>query len=152
MFSTQPCRTIFARFSLPGTRTLFAISASILFLVLLQFAGRAFANGADMAQAKRDYQTERARCLQAPASDDRAACLQSAGAALQAASQGQLDVASHPYEENKLLRCNAFTGEDHVACVLRMNGTGKVTGSAAQGGDVRQLTTIEIQPATTGDK
>lgn len=91
--------------------------------------------------AQEVYRQERARCMQAPPDSDRAACLKSAGAALQASRSGQLDVASHPYAANALMRCDPLPPADREDCILRMHGEGTVSGSVPQGGILRELTT-----------
>jgi hypothetical protein len=98
--------------------------------------------------AQRVFEQERARCMRAPASEDRAACLQSAGAALEEAKRGRLDVASHPYEDNSTRRCEALPQSDRDDCVRRIHGEGVTSGSVKDGGIYREITTVQPGTAT----
>ncbi len=114
---------------------------------LVQFGASASADERSLAQAQQKYEQERARCAQAPATEDRAACYKSAGAALQAAKEGRLDVAPHPFDANKTSRCDPLPPADRQDCIRRMNGEGTTSGSVSQGGIYRELDTTTTQPA-----
>ncbi|MEO6409866.1 MAG: hypothetical protein ABIO45_14085 [Burkholderiaceae bacterium] len=103
----------------------------------LLFAGSALAETPQQA-----YQRERAVCLSGQSSQDRATCLKEASAALVEARRGGLTPASGADAE----RCNALAGVERAACVARMNGAGKVSGSVEGGGVLRELTVREVMP------
>jgi hypothetical protein len=95
--------------------------------------------GAATAQSdvQQRYQADRAACLEGRSSQDRATCLREAGAAAQAARQGQL--ASDPAaERNRTARCERVPAEERSACLARLDGRGTVSGSVAEGGVLRE--------------
>jgi hypothetical protein len=98
---------------------------------------------ADDAQVR--YQQERAMCMSGQSNQDRATCLQEAGAAFaQARREGLDDGPAVQYQRNALQRCEALSGDDRQACVARMQGQGTTSGSAAAGGIYRELVTREV--------
>jgi len=107
-----------------------ALSAAILALIC----------NAVIAADPTPYQQERARCA-AQATEDRAACIREAGAALQASRRGQLDDNQTSYEQNRLARCSYLRGDDRQDCERRMRGEGTVSGSVEGGGIYRELVT-----------
>lgn len=104
----------------------------------LLFAGAATA--ARVSEAQLRYQEDRAVCLSGTSNQDRATCLKEAGAALQEARRGNLS-AGHENElaHNRMARCNALPAQDREDCAMRMHGQGSTTGSAQQGGILREL-------------
>jgi hypothetical protein len=99
----------------------------------------ALARAPDEAQSR--YNTERAVCMQGLSNQDQATCLKEAGAALQEARRGQLSTpAGGELEHNQLARCDAQRGTDRDDCVVRMQA-GVTTGSARDGGILREATT-----------
>jgi hypothetical protein len=94
------------------------------------------------------YRTERDRCASDPNVSDRAACQQSARAALQAAREGRLDRAPHDFQQNQEARCNDLPAPEHDECLRRVHGAGSVSGSVESGGTVRTLVT-EPAPGTS---
>ena len=93
------------------------------------------------------YQQELAVCghnLQ-----DRAACVREAGAARQAAQQGQLTGAPD-YRQNALARCQLQPQGERQACADRVLGTGQtgVEGSVMGGGVIRETVTPIAMPAS----
>jgi hypothetical protein len=111
-------------------------------LILLgALAGTALAAGGNSAaDAQKIYQRDRAACLDGTSGQERAACLQEAGAALQEARGGRLGYGDAEFERNRLLRCDQQPAEDRAACVRRMNGEGVTSGSVKGGGIYRELT------------
>jgi hypothetical protein len=100
------------------------------------------------ADAQARYQQERAVCTSGQSNQDRATCLQEAGAAFAQARRDDLDdgPAVH-YQRNALQRCEALSGDDRQACVARMQGQGTTSGSVAAGGIFRELVTRDaVQP------
>jgi len=100
------------------------------------------AGGAALAatSAQQQYQRERAACLSGASNQDRATCLREAGAALRESSRGGL---SSPDQRvlgnNQVQRCAALPEPDRQDCTLRMQGQGSASGSAQQGGMLREL-------------
>jgi len=115
--------------------------------VLLATAGAAYAAPGDGMRAN-SYQQDRAACAQVSSAESRAACIHEAGAAQQAARQGQLASAEPGnYENNALQRCASFTdAADKSACVDRVRG-GNTQGSVSGGGVLREtITTVPASP------
>lgn len=104
---------------------------------LLLAAGAAMAAKTSDAQLR--YQQERKVCLSGASNQDRATCLREAGAALQEASRGRLAAGSGgELGANAVARCAALPPADRDDCVMRMR-EGATSGSAAQGGVLREL-------------
>lgn len=101
-----------------------------------------FANAADRVSGS-TYSQERAIC--GHIQQDRAACLREAGAAQQAARQGNLSSASaDTYRQNALARCQLHkTNSDRAACEARVTGQGQtsIDGSVLGGGLIRETVT-----------
>ena len=101
-------------------------------------------------QAQALYKRDRAACLSGESRQERSACLQEAGAALQAARMGRLTVADADQRRaNTLARCDAQPAEDRHDCIRRMQGEGSVSGTAADGGIYREMTTRTVTPASS---
>jgi len=108
---------------------------------LLGMNAVAAADRATFAAADKEYKTARAACNAGQSHQDRATCLQEAGAALKEARRGGLtSAASADYEKNRLLRCQNQPAESRDLCIRRMNGEGTTTGSVNGGGVLRELT------------
>jgi hypothetical protein len=86
------------------------------------------------------YQTERAACMNGQSNQDRETCLKEAGAAMDESKRGQLGNGETASEANAMQRCNALPGDQREACMMRMEGAGTVSGSAREGGVLRELT------------
>jgi len=99
------------------------------------------------AAAKARYEQERSRCLSGQSGQDLKTCLREAGAALQAARQGQLDDRDARYTRNALERCKPLPADDAKDCRDRILGQGtvSVTGSVKGGGLYREKTTTEVR-------
>jgi hypothetical protein len=117
-----------------------------LFLLGALFLHAGFTH-AENPQALRDrqrsYQVDRQRCLAGDTGQNQASCLQEAGAVLQQPLSVQGPVSDAQLAANALQRCDALTGDEHQSCILRMQGSGSVEGSAASGAILREL----IEPA-----
>ena len=87
-----------------------------------------------------NYQRELAVCDHIQ--QDRASCIREAGAARQAASQGQL-TAAPDYTQNALARCQPQPPSERLACEQRVLGTGEtaIQGSVLGGGVIRETVT-----------
>ena len=103
----------------------------------LLFAATAVA-GTSEAQLR--YQQERAVCMSGASNQDRATCLKEAGAALQEARRGKLSASESQLGRNRTMRCSALPVQDRQDCEMRMSGAGSTSGSAQQGGILRELT------------
>ena len=102
------------------------------------------AGTADRALAR--YEHDRAECLSGKTSEDRKTCLREAGAALEQARHGGLDVAHEDYQANEAQRCDPLPADDKAACLALVRGRGTVSGSVADGAIVREYR--QIVPAT----
>lgn len=103
---------------------------------LLLLAGAASA--AKVSEAQKRYQEERAVCMKGASNQDRATCLKEAAAALQEAKrEGLATSGDAKLKQNSLTRCNAVPAKDREDCVARIE-QGKTTGSAQQGGILRE--------------
>jgi hypothetical protein len=107
--------------------------------ILLLSAGAAIAAKASEAQLR--YQEDRAVCISGASNQDRVTCLKEAGAALHEARRGNLSAVNQSeLGHNRMVRCNALPMQDREDCAMRMQGQGTSTGSAQQGGILRELT------------
>ena len=106
----------------------------------------AAATGQDPATAgaRARYEQERARCQTGESGQSKETCLREAGAALQAARQGQLDDHGAMYRQNALERCKPLPPADAKDCRDRVLGQGTVSGSVKGGGLYREKVTVEI--------
>lgn len=99
------------------------------------------------ASAKARYDQERSRCLSGQSGQDLKTCLREAGAALQAARQGQLDDRDARYTRNALERCKPLPADEAKDCRDRILGQGAtVSGSVKGGGLYREKVTTEVLP------
>lgn len=116
--------------------TAFAGAAALL------LCGAAQAAGNNANQTRSHYQQERAACAQVSEAS-RAACIREAGAAAQAARNGQLtSPGDSTYERNATARCEVFKNEqDRSDCQKRVRSN-PVSGSVEGGGVLREATTI----------
>lgn len=96
------------------------------------------------------YQRERAACLSGQTHQDRSTCLQEAAAARDdALRRGATAPPSDPdtLRANALRRCEAFTTpDDRERCARMARGEGTRSGSAADGGVIKELRTVEPGP------
>lgn len=118
------------------------MKTSIQLLLALCVAGGAAAAGASPAsEALATYQRERAVCLSGQSNQDRATCLKEAGAAYGEAKRANLGTqGGRQIAQNRLVRCDAVPAADRDDCVRRANGEGTTSGSALQGGILREST------------
>lgn len=97
-----------------------------------------------MSEAQARFQQERSACLSGESHQDRKTCLKEAGAAYAQARRGDLGNGTGiDYQANAVARCSAQPSPaDRDACVMRMQGRGKVEGSIHGGGLIREIETI----------
>ncbi|MGE4244060.1 hypothetical protein [Ramlibacter sp.] len=98
----------------------------------------ASAAGAAPSQAVQTYERERAECLRGSSNQDRATCLREASAALREARAGRLSTGD--LAANRTQRCNALPAPDRNECLARMSEAGSASGTARDGGIIRELT------------
>ncbi len=92
------------------------------------------------------YEQERRACVEGRSNQDRATCLREAGAALAEARRGGLGAGPAPsLAHNRLARCNNLPAADRADCVQRMEA-GSASGSAQQGGILREATSPVTKP------
>ena len=118
------------------------MNSSIASSLLLAACGLAFCASASGAvtQAQLRYNQDRAKCLRGETNQDRATCLKEAGAALQESKRHVSAASGDDLARNRLMRCEGLPAADRQECVARMN-EGTASGSAQQGGVLRELTT-----------
>ncbi|WP_313072085.1 hypothetical protein [Melaminivora sp.] len=129
--------------ALPRFTTLACSAALMLCGVAAQAAGNSHSGNNQRSQ----YQQDRAACAHVPAAS-RSACIREAGAAAQAARNGQLtSPGDSSFERNATARCEVFkTQEDKRLCEERMRNK-PVSGSVEEGGVLREATTTVTLPA-----
>lgn len=96
------------------------------------------------AAAAARFQQERALCTSGQSNQERATCLREAQAALAEAKKLQLDGDASQFAVNERKRCQRLPDDDRKACLARMQGQGKTSGSVATGGIYRELVTREV--------
>ncbi|MBK7718090.1 MAG: hypothetical protein KBF40_11545 [Giesbergeria sp.] len=113
--------------------------------------GAAASHAAPDANAEARYQKDRAACLSGQTQQARDVCLREAGAARDAAGKGALKSSgSNEKAANAVERCEVFSkADEHAACLDRIRGSGQTSGSALQGGVLREsvTTTTTVIPA-----
>lgn len=95
-----------------------------------------------LMQAQARYRQDMAVCNSGQSNQDQATCRLEARNALAAAKRGELRDAPGDYQNNARLRCAAHQGSDRSDCEARMAGQGKIDGSIADGGVLREITSI----------
>jgi hypothetical protein len=116
------------------------LSASALAATLALLAAGIASAAPKLSQAQQTYQQERAVCLSGQSNQDRATCLKEAGAALGEARRDNLGASNtRQMGNNRMLRCDALPAADREDCARRMLGEGVTSGSAQQGGVMREL-------------
>lgn len=142
IFGTEPGR---ARRRLTGCLLALSLGPAGL---LLAIPGAMAADSPTSESARARYVKERAACLSGASNQERAVCLEEAGAGLQAARRSGLDDSTpNQQAQNNLSRCDALPAGDRADCIRRMSGEGITSGSAADGGIYREISSpIAPQP------
>lgn len=109
------------------------------------------AGAASTGSAETRYQQDRQACLSGQTQQARDVCLREAGAARNAAKKGALQSSGKDNKSaNAVERCEVFTkADEHAACLDRVRGAGNQSGSAMQGGVLREsvtTTTTVVEP------
>lgn len=107
------------------------------------FAAHAAPQNAADGSAESRYQQDRTACVSGQTQQAREVCLREAGAARDAARKGTLASESQGDKAaNAVERCDVFTkADEHAACLDRIRGAGNQSGSALQGGVLRESVT-----------
>ena len=100
------------------------------------------ASAGALADAQARYRQDMAVCDSGKSNQDLATCRLEARNALTEARRGGLNDAPDQYQQNALRRCAAQKGDDRADCEARMRGEGKVEGSVAGGGILRESVTV----------
>jgi len=108
--------------------------------------GASQASAATPSDAQKTYQADRAACLAGQSNQDRATCLQEAGAALAHARRAGTGDDASQFEKNRLARCELQPPQDRPDCIRRMSGEGVIRGSVEEGGVYRELTRPVADP------
>jgi hypothetical protein len=121
-------------------------AAAIALLLAAPLSAAFAATGSKPASPEATYQQERQKCLSGRSHQDRATCLQEAGAALAEARRGQLDngVSERQLMENRLARCKVQPPSERSECERLARGEGKVSGSVESGGVIKELVTRQV--------
>jgi hypothetical protein len=118
--------------------------AGLGFAALMLAAGGSAAAATHVSEAQLRYQQERAVCMNGQSNQERATCLKEAGAAFAEAKRDSLGRSDESaLQRNRQSRCDAFKAGDREDCLRRMSGEGTTTGSAQQGGILRELSRPE---------
>jgi len=124
-------------------KSLISFGASALLAVGAATAQVA-APGTAGIDATGNYQSEVQACLSGATQQDRATCLKEARNARADKQRGVLSTEGD-LQANGMRRCEIFTsGEDKAACQARILGRGKVEGSVAGGGLIREVETVML--------
>ena len=132
--------TIPPRSSLRSSSSLFIASA----LLSMASASVLAATAGVASETQARYEQDRAKCLSGKSNQDQATCLKEAGAARDAAKQGQLNDGDAEYKRNAKTRCDALSGDEATDCLARMKGKGTTSGSVEAGGIYRETVTTEV--------
>ena len=129
--------------TLSHRRRLAGIAAALVLLPAWAGAQAPAAQAASGADAR--YQKERAACLANTAQQERSACLKEAGAARDEARRSRLGNAeeARALRDNALQRCKSVRAEDRDGCERMARGEGTASGTAAGGGVLKELRTVE---------
>ena len=97
------------------------------------------------------YRQEVQACNSGQSHQDKATCLKEAGAAREEGRRQRLESgqSSSTLRANALARCDAQPAADREACRARIEGDAKISGSATQGGVLREHVQREAAPAAS---
>lgn len=104
----------------------------------------AASNGASNHDIEMRYKADVAACNSGQSGQDKATCLQEAGAALAAARKNKLTDNNQLEINNKTARCNALPADQRDDCLMQMSGTNTTSTGSVTGGGILRETTITI--------
>ncbi len=120
-----------------GTKAAACFGLAALFV--MGPASAQIAYGSTGIDATGDAKSEMAACQSGKTQQDRATCITEVRNANAAKRAGKLENGNGQFSANALKRCEVFKGEDQLACQARIAGEGKVQGSVASGGVLREV-------------
>lgn len=97
------------------------------------------------------YRLDVERCNTGQTNQDKATCLQEAGAARDEAKRQRLTDHNAAFDQNQKARCDALPMAERDGCMLQMSGRNTTTQGSVGGGGVLRETTITVPgtPTTT---
>ena len=130
-----------------------AAHAAVMVLALATAAAWSASKPAPMSEEDAVFHKERAACFDGQSNQDRATCLREAVSARSAIRAGRLENESaKTLAANAMRRCKVQPkGDERAACESKVRGEGQVSGTAAGGGVLKTMTTIE-QPEPVPEK
>lgn len=143
-FSPAPFKRLGKGVTYFGLTALLAMTA-----VTAQIAFAQVASGTTGIDATGDPKSELAACTSGKTQQDRATCMTEVRNANAAKRAGKLGNSNGQFAANALKRCDVFKGEDQAACRARIVGQGKIEGSVAGGGVLREVETV-VTTSETG--
>ncbi|CAB3624837.1 Uncharacterised protein [Achromobacter spanius] len=125
------------------------LAASLCAAGLMLAAGAVHAADAiGRAAIQSQYEQDVANCKSGKSNQDRATCMQEAGAARQEANRQNLKEGSpDQHQQNMVDRCNRLPGASRQDCLTQMTSPTNVRGSV-QGGGVLRETVIQVPAGT----
>lgn len=112
------------------------------------FCGHLFAaEPQDRGEKLRRFEADRQACRSGKSGQDFATCMKEAEAVLADRGKSSPAASTAQLQSDAVARCGVFTGDEHTACLARIQGNGTVSGSVAGGGILRETVTTEIVPA-----
>ncbi len=118
----------------------------VLTAATAQIAFAQVASGTTGIDATGDPKSELTACKSGKTQQDRTTCMTEVRNANAAKRAGQLKDSNGQFAANALKRCDVFKGEDQAACRARITGQGKIEGSVAGGGVLREVETVVTTP------
>ncbi len=103
---------------------------------------------ADQAALRTTFEKDKAACQKKTTPAERSTCMREAGAAYDAARQGQLRT---PVDQQRAAqaRCDRLPAADRPDCLARARGEGTAEGSVEGGGVLRETVTRTVMPAAS---
>ncbi len=132
-----------------GLTALLAVGAATAQVIAGPDGQSGVATGID---ASGNAQSERSACLSGATQQDKATCLRESANAAADKKAGNLNNNGREFQANAVERCKPLSGDAQTACVARVLGYGRASGSVPGGGVLRETETVAIpagQPAVT---
>jgi hypothetical protein len=117
------------------------VTSCILVALCLAISSAFAAEPQATGDAQAVHKSEVAVCASGASRQGRETCMREAEAAYAQNRRGALADRQADYQRNVNQRCDALQGSERTACVARMSGQGSTSGSVADGGVYRELTT-----------
>lgn len=123
------------------------LNKHITLLAGLLLAFQSFAQTPEeLAAAKARYKQEMAACAGGYPVAGNTNCAREARNTLAEFRRGRMNesLLASDFTRNALLRCEVHQGDDKADCIARIRGQGRIQGSVAGGGILRELTTRKV--------